>query len=163
MPLLRCISAVLCLLVVVTACARSPRSAAGPEPSRSVLFAPAGVVGDTVWVILTPVRADRREEFERLMETLWRRGTSFGAREDSVVLRTFLRTRLLRPVSPNPDGTYTYVFLPDPRVSGAQYELDSLLPRMLPADSARAFSEQFEATLAGKQQGIVTVQVLPRP
>jgi hypothetical protein len=162
MLLLRFVS-VLCLLSVVTACARSPKSAAGPEPSRSVLFAPAGVVGDTVWVILTPVRADRREEFERLMETLWRRGTSFGAQEDSVVLRTFRRTRLLRPVSPNSDGTYTYVFLPDPRVSGAEYELDSLLPRMLPPDSARAFSEQFEATLAGKQQGIVTVQVLPRP
>ena len=99
MPLLRFVSAVLCLLSVVTACARSPQSAAGPEPSQSVLFAPAGAVGDTVWVILTPVRADRREEFERLMETLWRQGTSFGAQEDSVVLRTFRRTRLLRPVS----------------------------------------------------------------
>lgn len=163
MPLLRFISAVPCLLLVFTACARSPKSTAGPEPSRSVLLAPAGVVGDTVWVILTPVRADRREEFERLMETLYRLGMDFGARQDSVVLRTFRRTRMLRPLSPNADGSYTYVYLPDPRVPGADYELEHLLRRMLPADSARAFYEQWRASLAGEQQDVLTVQVLPRP
>jgi hypothetical protein len=134
------------------------------EPGdRSVLLAPAGVVGDTIWVILTPVRADRREQFERLMDTLWRLGIDFGARRDSVVLRTFRRTRMLRPVSPNPDGSYTYVFLPDPRVPGADYELENLLGRMLPADSARAFFQQWQASLAGEQQDVLTVQVLPRP
>jgi hypothetical protein len=163
MPLLRVISAVPCLLFVTVACTHRPESAPSPEPSKSALFAPAGTPGDTVWVLLTPVRADRRAAFEQLMETLWRVGTEFGARKDSVVLRTFRRTRVLRPVSPEPDGSYTYVFLPDPRVSGAQYELDSLLPRMMPADSARAFFEQFQASLAGEQRSILTVQVIPHP
>jgi hypothetical protein len=163
MPPLRFISALPCLLVVFTACAGSPKPEAGPEPSQSVLFAPAGVVGDTVWVLLTPVRADRREEFERLMKALYRRGTDFGSRQDSVVLRTFRRTRMLRPVSPNSDGSYTYVFLPDPRVPGADYDLETLLPRLMPADSARAFLEQWRASLAGEQQDVLTVQLLPRP
>lgn len=160
---LRVISAVPCLLLVFTACARTPESVANPEPSQSAPFAHAGTVGDTVWVLLTPVRADRREEFERLMEALYRRGMDFGARQDSVVLRSFRRTRLLRPISPNPDGSYTYVFLPDPRVPGADYDLETLLPRLMPPDSARAFLKQWQASLAGGQLDVLTVQLLPRP
>ena len=149
-------------LLVLGACARTPTSRAEPIASDRLL-APAGAAGDTVWVLLTPVRGDRREQFEWLIERLYRLGTAFGERQDSVVLRTFRRTRMLRPTKPNADGTYTYVFLPDPRVSGAEYDLEPLLKRMLPADSARAFVAAFDSALAGEQQQWLTVQLLPHP
>jgi hypothetical protein len=149
-------------LLVLGACARTPTPRAEPIAGDRLL-APAGEAGETVWVLLTPVRGDRREQFERLMEHLWRVGLDFGERQDSVVLRTFRRTRMLRPTQPNPDGTYTYVFLPDPRISGAEYGLEPLLKRMLPPDSARALQAAFDSSLAGAQQQVLTVQALPHP
>jgi hypothetical protein len=88
-------------------------------------------------------------------------GQDFGARRDSVVLRTFRRTRMLRPLAPERDGTWSYVLVTDPRISGAEYGLEPILRRMLPADSAEGFLKAFEATLAGEQHQVLTVQVQP--
>jgi hypothetical protein len=122
----------------------------------------AGTPGDTVWVIATPVRADRRQQFERFVETFFRIGTEYGTRQDPLVLRTFRRTRVLQPTHQHADGTYTYLFVMDPRLSGADYDISSLLRRMLPADSADALFESFRSSLAGPQQAWLTVQALPR-
>jgi hypothetical protein len=107
------------------------------------------------------VRADQRDNFDLLIEQLWRMGQDFGARQDSVVLRTFRRTRMLRPLEPDADGTWTYVLVTDPRIPGAKYELEPLLRRMLPADSAEAWLKTFEGALAGEQEEVLTVQIQP--
>src|SRR5919112_3149625 len=108
-PRVRCL-----VLLSIAACSRAAAPSDSPSPSDRLAL-PAGRSGDTVWVLLTPVRAEQRDTFDRLMERLWRMGQDFGARRDSMVLRTFQRTRMLRPLAPERDGTWSYVLVTDPR------------------------------------------------
>ena len=160
---MRTIRFVPALLLLLAACGTAPDPTTGATPSRSATLDLAGRAGDTVWVIVNTVRADRREQFERFIETFWRLGTDFGTRQDPLILRTFRRTRALRPIQQNPDGTWTYVFVMDPRVSGAEYDIATVLRRMVPADSANALFESFRSSLVGNQQAWLTVQALPHP
>lgn len=160
----------LALLVLLVACARAHQTADGSTPRPTLAgnivaqsFAAAGAVGDTVWVIANSVRADRRAQFQRFIETFYRLGSDLGSRQDSSVLRTFRRTRVLYPTQQNPDSTYTYLFIMDPRISGADYDMSKLLRRVLPTDSADALLKMFQESLARDQEAWLSVQALPHP
>ena len=47
------------------------------------------------------------------------------------------QTRLLYPIRPSDDGTYTCAWLMDPLIEGADYDIGSLLTKMYGAEQAR--------------------------
>ncbi|AKD03673.1 hypothetical protein POKO110462_02440 [Pontibacter korlensis] len=111
--------------------------------------------GDTVWVVVNHVKPDIREQFERFVyETFW----PASKKLNSNAQRAFNHTRVLNPVGPEEDGTYTYVFLMDPVISGEDYHIDSLLRKMYSEQEANAYYKQFEETLARGGEVYVVVQ-----
>jgi hypothetical protein len=153
--------------LVLCACADTPgageSNAAGSTPATSAERASASAAGraaagDTVWVILNYVKPDGRAEFERFLhEVFWPAGRRVGER-DAAVARTFAQTRILHPTQPNADGTWTYAFLMDPRISGADYDILSLLKRAYPAAEAERHMAAFTGALAREGDTHLLVQ-----
>jgi hypothetical protein len=150
------------LLLLSAGCAPAPVPVASPAIALNVASRTRAGAGDTVWVLLNRVRPERREQFERFVQTVWRLGLDFGSRQDPEVGRIFRQTRVLYPTEANADSTYTYVFLMDPPVGGADYSLAHILRRMLPDDSADALYRSFREALVHDQEGWTTLQTLPR-
>jgi len=154
--------------LAISACAPAVREggvqAAQPEARAGTAAAPAGAgVGmraaaqDTVWIIANPVRADRRQDFERAMQRLREAGTR--VEEDGSLIRsTVLSSRSLLPTEPEPDGTYTYFILVDPRIPGADYTLGFILNSLFSAEEAQEMARLFSESLAGPQRIWTVIQ-----
>jgi hypothetical protein len=101
-----------------------------------------------VWVILNHVRPQKRAQFERFLhEVFWPGGRRVG-QTDSLVARAIAQTRILHPAGPNADGTYTYAFMMDPRVPGADYDILALLKRAYPAAEAERYVREMNDAIA---------------
>lgn len=132
--------------------------AQGSAEQASARTAGRAVAGDTVWVIINYVKPDRRADFERFLhEVFWPAGRRVG-QSDAVVARTFAQTRILHPAGPNADGSYTYAFLMDPRISGADYDILSLLKRAHPTAEAERHMATFTAALAREGAQYLLIQ-----
>lgn len=139
------------LVLALAACApATPTPSAAPVPSRAV-------AGDTVWIIANPVHADRREQFERFINEFWTLGRRAG-QGDPLTLSTFENTRVLYPTQANPDGTYTYFFVMDPRVPGADYSIERLLRRATTQAEADRIYRMYTDATRGPQTSWVLVQ-----
>lgn len=111
--------------------------------------------GDTVWVIVNPVKPDKRAQFERfLKEIFWPMGYKLKGKDGQV----FRQTRVLFPVKPEADGTWSYIFLMDPLVVGGEYDIATLLRKMYPANKAKEYAQMFGDSLQGEQLWYVTRQ-----
>jgi hypothetical protein len=125
------------LLLSVAGCASAPAGA--PSAGRSQPGAgPAvhAVGGDTVYLVQHHIRPERRQHFEDFVrETLFpafiQSGAARPARREAL-----RRIRLLEPVGPDADGTYTYTFLLDPLIQGEEYNVLALLREVYPEDEA---------------------------
>ncbi|GAC1648204.1 MAG: hypothetical protein NVS4B3_03380 [Gemmatimonadaceae bacterium] len=133
--------------VAMATAAEKPHS---PAMDRRV--AGGAAAGDTVWVVANTVRAEKRNDYEGFVTRLWRAGLDYGAKQDPTVLATFQNTRVLYPNRMNRDSTYTYMFVMDPPITGAQYDIQKLLNRMLPPAQADAEYRIFTGSLADKAQ-----------
>jgi hypothetical protein len=107
--------------------------------------------GDTVLVIATPVRANKRQDFEQFVDTFW----SAGLR--SADSAGFKHVRVLRPVAPNRDSTLTYFIIFDPLQPGGA-GLDAAVKKLFPPAKADSLLRQFMNALAGEQTISQTVQ-----
>ena len=101
--------------------------------------------GDTVWVVAYKVRPDKRAQFEGFVSRFWRAGLEYGTRQDSTMVAEVRHTRVLYPTQMNSDSTYTYAFIMDPVIHGADYVIRNLAGRVYPpaqaAEELRAFNE----------------------
>jgi hypothetical protein len=140
----------------LAACAGAPQPAtpdtAAPQRSADAAAPAAGAgraaAGDTVWVILNHVKPEKRAQYERFLhEVFWPGGRRVG-QTDPVVARAVARTRILHPAGPNADGTYTYAFVMDPRVPGADYDILALMKRAYPAAEAERYVRELNDVMA---------------
>lgn len=96
--------------------------------------------GDTVWVIVNHVKPDKRAQFERFThEIFWPAAQRLSTEEQ----RLFRQTRVLNATAPEKDGTYTYVFLMDPVISGGDYDIRSILNKMYSKAEAEKYWNLF--------------------
>lgn len=114
---------------------------------------PAKVEPGTMWVLLNYVKADQRASFEtfafeRLLPALEK-----GAASDPVLRKVHSQTRMLVPQHANPDGTYTYIWLMDPVVPGADYEYRPILERAFSKRETDAALALMEGAMAAPQVG----------
>jgi hypothetical protein len=113
--------------------------------------------GDTVWVLVNRIKAEKREQFESFVNTFWTSGLKLGE-TDPTVGRVFRQTRVLNPTRPNADGTYNYIFIMDPVIPGGNYDIEATLKRMYPADEAARRFKMLEETFAGEPSHWIVVQ-----
>jgi hypothetical protein len=113
--------------------------------------------GDTLWMGVNYIKPERRREYEAALAAFWGGGMQLGAR-DPLILETFRRTRVFYPVKPEPDGTYIYVYLADPKLKGASYDIPTLLRRMYPAARADSIARVISEAAARPQQYVVLTQ-----
>jgi hypothetical protein len=119
-------------------------------------------LGDTVWVLANAVRADRRAQFEEFAEAFYAAGLRSPSALDSLSAASFRQTRLLFPTAPDSDGTYTYLFIMDPRIPGADYDIGKALERLFPAAEAKRLAGLLDSSIARPQKGWLVIQRLPR-
>jgi len=113
------------------------------------------VTGDTVWVLLNHIKADKREEFEKFIhEIFWPKAANLDETDQQV----FRQTRVLHPVEMNKDSTYTYVFLMDPVIPGKNYEILDLLKKMYSEEQAKEYYDKFDECYVGPQTWYKLIQ-----
>ena len=83
--------------------------------------------GEGVWVCLDPIKKDKRAQYERFLhEIFWAGAAKLSAADQ----RVFRQTRILHPTKAEADGTYSYFFVMDPVIKGANYDIESMLTKM---------------------------------
>jgi len=111
--------------------------------------------GDTVWVIINHIKADKKEQFEKFItEIFWGASNKLKGNDRAV----FKQTRVLYPTKPEADGTLSYVFIMDPVVNGGDYDLRSLLGKIYGDQKASEYESVFNETAASEQTVYVDVQ-----
>lgn len=117
--------------------------------------APRAKLGETVYVVLNPVKANKRAQFERFIhEILWAHANKLSQEEQ----KAFRQTRVLHPAKPEKDGTYSYIFLMDPYIEGADYSFLSLLIKMYGQPKAKEYYELYRDAIAGRQISYKVIQ-----
>ena len=109
------------------------------------------VTGEKMWVLLNRVKADKRELHEKFVHEILR-PAALQVSPDIVQ-----KVRFLHPTEPNEDGTYTYFFLMDPYIEGAQYDIQSLLKQVYGEDKAQEYNQMWLDSLAEPQDGYEVV------
>ena len=113
------------------------------------------VAGDTVWVIVNHVKADKRAQFERFCTELFWPG---AARLSVAEQRVFRQTRVLNAARPDADGTYAYLFIMDPVLRGASYDISAYLKEMYGSEKATTYDQLRLACLARQPDQYRSVQ-----
>jgi hypothetical protein len=124
-------------------------TARDPSIARDTIRASAG---ENVWVLLTHIKADKREAFEHFMQNILIPAAQQAAPE------VYRHVRFLRPTEPNEDGTYTYIFLPDPLLPDGEYGIVELLKQVYPAEQVTEYLQVWDDSLASPQVGYEVVQ-----
>lgn len=114
------------------------------------------VEGDTLFLAFLDVKADGREEFERLShEMMFDRISEADQQAQSIASRV----RMLHPAEANDDGTFSYLVIFDPMYSGSyNFTVDNLFTQIYGEERAKELNEQFMETLAGEQKSYLMVQ-----
>ena len=111
--------------------------------------------GDSVWVFVNHIKADKREQFERFVhEIFWDSASRLSEPEQLV----FRQTRVLHPNQPEKDGTYSYIFIMDPVIPGGDYSIESLTKKIYGDQKAKEYLAMLEETNAREQTGYIMVQ-----
>ena len=113
------------------------------------------VEGDTVWVFLNRVSADKKESFEQFVHDVMYSKMIEAEGLDGAVARM---TRFLHPADANEDGTYTYVFIMDPVISGFNYGIRNVMSRYYSEDEIDEKIKMFTDAMVGPQTLIPLIQ-----
>jgi hypothetical protein len=116
---------------------------------------PMAKPGDQVWVWTYPVKADKRQQYEHFVHDIFVAG---AGKLDAAEQQAFRQTRVMHPSKANPDGSYTYLFIMDPVVKGANYDIESITKKMYGPSRGAEYYKLFEDALAGKDVGYRTIQ-----
>lgn len=138
------------LFLLLTAVFTAVANAQTKQLSRTL-----SIQGDTVWVFVNYIKADKRQQFEKFVhEILWDQSSKLSKEEQ----KAFRQTRVLHPVAPEADGTWTYLFVVDPKMQGIDYGIEPMLVKMYGNERANELMQLLEETTARDQKRYVTVQ-----
>ena len=111
--------------------------------------------GDTVWVLLNHIKADKCEQFEKFVhEILW----PIAQKSDPIDQQVTKQTRVLHPVEMNEDSTYTYVFIMDPVIQDAKYQFSYYLKKEYDEEKTKEYLNMVYECYATPQTGYTVVQ-----
>jgi hypothetical protein len=110
------------------------------------------IPGQAVWVCIDRIRSDRRTEFRRFL---------FEVKLPAVrAIRpeAHASVRLLEPATPNPDGTWAFIWLMDPAVPGEDYETSAMFEAFYGAERAAEYDRRWADFSVDEQQFYEMVQ-----
>ena len=110
------------------------------------------VEGERMWVLLNHVKADRWGQHEHFVHNV------LVPAMEEVEPCARRHTRFLHPAEQNEDGTYTSVFLMDPLVEDADYDILSLLTKAYGKEKAEEYIQLWGESLASPQVGYALTQ-----
>jgi hypothetical protein len=111
--------------------------------------------GDSVWIYINHVKADKRQDFEKLLHEVFFDSSS---RLSDDQRRVFQQTRILHPTQAEKDGSYSYVFLMDPVISGGEYDIEKLMEKIYGKENAKQYMTRWASAEAREQTGYILVQ-----
>lgn len=113
------------------------------------------VEGDPVWILLNKVAPDKKEVFEEFMfDILAEKSIELGG----IFAQAINQFRILRPTEANEDGSFTYVFMMDPLIPDANYEIMHYLSQFYEEEEASEKMKMFTESLVEPQTRIILEQ-----
>ena len=105
---------------------------------------PTAKTGEEFWICAYDVKADKRPQYEKFVHTFfWPGAAKLPPKEQQI----FRQTRVMHPTKANPDGTYSYAFIMDPAIKGADYDIESLIKKMYGPAKGTEYYKLFEGAL----------------
>ncbi len=108
--------------------------------------------GEGLWVVLNHIRAEKREGFEYFLHSILMPAIAHTHPE------TYNSVRVLHPTRQNEDGTFTFVFLMDPVIPGAIYDINEILHEYYKPELANEYMKIWDESLATPQLEYEVVQ-----
>ncbi len=102
--------------------------------------------GDQVWLIINYVKAESKQEFEKFMEDVFFKILTTSKAPQRA--EQYQKTRWLTPAQQNPDSTWTYVFIMDPVVPNANYDIEKLFQEQYSPEKSAEMLKQYESYIS---------------
>ena len=117
--------------------------------NRNVVASP----GESMWVILNHVKADKRQQFEKFVYEILLPALKEGAKVDLTSKKIIGQTRMLEPKRANKDSSYTYIWLMDPIVKDADYSYPGILNKVYSPEETKKYISMNDECLVSPQIG----------
>jgi hypothetical protein len=111
--------------------------------------------GDSVWVLINHVKGDKKEQFERFVHEIFWDGAASLSQEQQ---RVFRQTRILHPTRQEKDGSYNYIFIMDPVLKGANYDIGKLMEKVYGKEKAAEYGKLYDEAVLKEQTSYMMVQ-----
>ena len=102
--------------------------------------------GEPVLILVNHVKADKKQQFENYLTRFWEALDKLSA-SDPEIQRINRQTRVLRPVGADADGTHTFLFVMDPLIPTANYDMASILTRAFGEEESSQLMALFRAAI----------------
>jgi len=102
--------------------------------------------GDKVWLIINYVKNESKQPFEQFMDDVFFKVLTKSQAPKRAEQNQ--KTRWLTPDKQNEDGTWTYVFIMDPVVANADYDIEKLFQEQYSAEKSAELMRQYESYIA---------------
>ena len=107
--------------------------------------------GESMWVILNHVKADKRQQFEKFAYEILLPALKEKAKSDLISKQIIDQTRMLEPMRANKDSSYTYIWLMDPLVKDANYSYPGILGQVYSPEETKKYISMNNECLVGPQ------------
>ncbi len=103
-----------------------------------------------VWVIINYIKDNAKADYEKWMTDIFFK--PMNNTKDPVLAQQNASTRWLSPARQNPDKTWTYVFLMDPIIPKADYDIENYLQHTYGEAQGKTYMKQYESFIASEPQ-----------
>ena len=107
--------------------------------------------GDRVWVVLNHVKANKRLQFEKFVYEILLPALEKNSEGDQGARDVIEHTRMLEPISANKDSSYTYIWLMDPVVKGADYSYPGIIGAVHSPEETEKYLSMVDECLVAPQ------------
>ena len=108
---------------------------------------------EKIWIITLQIKEASKADFEKWMtDIFW---TPMKNTQDPILKKQYAAARWLCPAQLNENKTWTYAFLIDPVIKGADYDIEHYLVNTYGEEKGKGYYKQFEDFMAGMGQVLV--------
>ncbi|MBQ33510.1 MAG: hypothetical protein QF859_00455 [Candidatus Marinimicrobia bacterium] len=112
--------------------------------------------GEKVWLVINKIKFDKKQEFDKILfGEVMPAAAEYRDKDDEKheLNKKSLKTiRILRPTQVNDDSTWTFLFIADPYIEGATYNIGPPLLQKYGEDGAQAVFNRWSDCFAAGQE-----------
>ena len=107
--------------------------------------------GESMWVVLNHVKADKRQQFEEFVYQILLPALEEDAKNNLSSRNIIAQTRMLEPTRINDDSSYTYIWLMDPLVKDANYGYNNILSKVYSPEETEKYISLLSESMFSSQ------------